>query len=342
VKTAPQRGGAQTPAVSISALQGSQAVLVKCNPKDFADIEATVKQLDSEGAAFGEVTKVIPLLYGDATEAQQALEKTLKKPESAGSRGGELLGDARVSVLTQSNAVVVSGTKEVVARIEGMVKEWDDAGEKGSVPQIIQLKHVEPGQIAASLQDMFAQQPTTQRGKVPPVIIPDEANRSLLVRSSLQDLTVIESLVAKMDLEGRKYENFFVVQVAQGTDVEDLADKVETSVNESAQRRPGQRGRDAPSLTATPDRRTNSIILAGSPSLFADARQLIQAMEKMTPPGGKTIRVISADTVPVDDLKRLIDQLQGDQQGRRGGGGGSRPSGGGTRRPRSEPARPGP
>ncbi len=339
--SAPRAGGTQSPAVTISALQGSQAVLVKCDPKDLADIAAIVKQLDSEGAVFGEVTKIIPLLYGDATEAQQALEKTLKKPDAVGGRGGELLGDARVSVLAQSNAVVVSGTKEVVARIEGMVKEWDDAGEKGSVPQIIQLKHVNAGQIASSLQDMFTRQPATQRAKAAPVILPDEANRTLLVRASAQDMVVIESLVAKMDVAGMTYENFVLVQVAQGTDVEDLADKVETSVNESAQRRPGQSGRDAPSLTATPDRRTNSIILAGSPSLFADARQLIQAMEKMTPPGGKTIRVISADTVPLDDVKRLIDQLQGDQQGRRGGGG-TRPSGSSSRRPRPEPARPGP
>ena len=66
--------------------------------------------------------------------------------------------------------------------------------------------------------------------------------------------------------------------------------------------------------------------------LFDEAEQMIKALEKMGPAGGKTTVVIGPKNIATKDLQRLIEQLTQQQQS---GGGRRKSSGGAAPRPQS-------
>ena len=341
-----QKGGAGH-RISISAVQGSRAILVKCRPDDFSEIEAVVAELDREEALAGDEVRVVSLQYGDAGEMHRALQETFRKP---GGRGKEMIGNIRISLLAQSNALVVSGGKEMVDRIEAQIHELDAAGEQGTIPKMIVLKHAKVGQVLPTLQEMFADGRGRRRGaQPPPIFAANEALNALIVRASPMDLSGIEAVVQSLDTpEAADKQSIRIVQVSQGINVTDLADLVQLAVNEGAAALVGTSSRmSIPRITVTPDTRTSSLILAGTPTLFDNAEEMIRAMEKMGPAGGRATRVVRLNNVRADDIQRVIDQLTGRSSDRSrgrasGGRSSSRPrraTSGGSRSNRSGSSR---
>ncbi len=334
VRSSPRSSGGAPP-ITISALQGSKAVVVKCSPEDFAEIEAVVAELDTEEVMLGEKVSVIILLYADATEVETSLREYLQKP-GGGGRGSELAGDMRLSVLSQSNAIVVSGDGEGVARIEALAQQLDSAGEVGSVPQIIKLEHARAGQLGPLLEEMFAEQRGGgRRDQAPPVIRANDATNELIVRAGPTDFAAIESIVKKLDPPGAALQkNFVLVQMSSGMDVEDLAFKVEEAINEGANKQAGsRRGGDVPSIRITPDKRTMSLIVSGSPELFAEAEEMAHALEKLGPAGGQATVMIRLSNTPAEEFERLIELLKGEESSSGGRSRRSSPSrSGGSRR----------
>ncbi|MFQ5495583.1 MAG: secretin N-terminal domain-containing protein, partial [Phycisphaerae bacterium] len=349
VKSGRQRSG-QGQQPTVSALQGSRTILVKADPEEFGRIAAIVAELDRDDTAAAEEVRVVSLRYEDATAMQAAMQEYLRKP--GGVRANELVGDVRLSVLTQSNALVISGTTAEVDRLEATIEKLDLAGEEGSVPQIIPIEHAHASDIAANLEKMFADAPRGGRGGrsggTPPVIIADEMTKRLIVKAGPSDLTAIKELVRVLDAEGETAETFRLVQVGHGVNVTDLALTVEQSINDSAQRQyAGVPGRQPPTITAVPERRVNGIIFAGSPQLFDNAEKMVRALEEASPPGGRAVRMLRLGSVPAEDIQRLIQRLKGDdgrtgdrsRRGRTGRGRGNRAGRSRSSRQRSNTAR---
>ena len=76
------------------------------------------------------------------------------------------------------------------------------------------------------------------------------------------------------------------MQVAPGINVDDMAVMLEESFNASSRgggrrRRGGQQSQ----LVITPDKRTNSVMLAGAPGLFDKVEAVIRQYEEMSPKG---------------------------------------------------------
>lgn len=331
VRSAPKVQGAEVP-ISVSALKGSKAILVKCSDDDFEAIKAAVAELDREGAIVGEEVRVVTLLYADATEVQESMQKYLKKPGGSGA-AGELVGDTRISVLTQTNALVVSGAKDRVGELVTIIRELDIAGEKGSVPQIMALTHATVGQILPTLQEMFVEGGTSRKGQTPPVIAANETLNALIVRAGPTDMAAIEATVKQLDTpDAAEAKPFRLISVAQGINVEDLAVMLEEAVNAAAAARPGAgRGREAPPVSITPDKRTSTLLVSGNPTKFDEVEQMVRSYEDKGPSKGVGIRVISIGGTPAEEIERLIATLKGESSGRSSSSR-SRPS---SRRPSS-------
>ncbi len=314
--------------LSISALQGSKAILIRCRDEEFTEIESVIAQIDREETLIGDAVRVVSLLYGSADEMLAAMQEYLRKPGAGGARGGsgDLVGGVRISALTQSNALVLSGSLEDVDRVEATLKQLDAAGEKGSVPRVIKLEHAESSDVAPALIEMFTSQRGGTRGRIQPVIIPNDASKSIIVRASATDLAAIDSLIKQLDTDEMDVESFRLVSVSPGRNVTTLADQVESSINQSAQGRSGgSRGRTGgnrgragggrsgtSSLVAMADVRSGTIILAGAPGLFDDAEKLINTLDKLGPQGGLAMRTIRIHKTRSEDLKRLVDTLRRD------------------------------
>ncbi len=325
VRAGTKQVGNQAPPITISAMSGSRALLIKCKAEDFARIMETIKELDTEDVGTGGEVRVVTLLYGDANEIGQALEKYLTNTGGTG-RGPRLMGDARISVMAQSNSIMISAAKEEVERLIEIAKGMDIAGEKGSVPQIIPLKYANVGLILPSVQEIFSETRGGggRRNQPAPIIVADESSNALIVRASPTDLTAIQGIVAQLDtVEKQDKTPFVIIKVATGINVTDLAEQVETTLNETAQAQAGTgRGVRVPSVTITPNLRTNSLLVSGSSAMFGQAEALVRKLEEMGPAGDRVTAIVPLKRTKVDEVQKLIDQLtqQPGEDSRRGGG----------------------
>jgi type II secretory pathway component GspD/PulD (secretin) len=160
---------------------------------------------------------------------------------------------------------------------------------------------------------------------------------ALIVRASPTDVTAIQAVVDKLDIpEAAKASNFRLVKVAATLNVIDLADTVQTSVNEGARMSyPPGRDQLVPAITVIPDRRIHAVVLAGSESLFEQAESLIREMEKTSGTAELDTRILTIRNRQTDDIVRLIERLKGESSST----GRSKRSSGSTSKRSSTPTR---
>ena len=339
VRAGAKQIGNQAPPITISAVGGSRALLIKCKAEDFARIEGTIKELDTETVGTAGEVRVVTLVYSDAGEVATAVKEYLTTTGAGGGRGGKLLGDARISPMTQTNSIMISAAHEEVARLVEVVKTMDIAGEKGSVPQIIPLKYANVGMILPSVQEVFSEtRGGGKRNQPAPVIVADEGSNALIVRASPTDLKAIQGIIDQLDTEDKKDKTpFRIIKVAAGINVTDLAEQVEMTLNETARSQAGSgRGAQVRTVAVTPNVRTNSLVVSGYAAMFDQAEALVRKLEEMGPAGNRVTAVVPLKRTKVDEIQRLIDQLT-QQPGGTGDSrhGGSRPRQ--SSRPRSGP-----
>ncbi|MCH7595400.1 MAG: hypothetical protein IID35_02480, partial [Planctomycetes bacterium] len=318
VRGGKKKGGSS---IAIAALDGSQALLIKSNPKDFERIAETIAELDAPDVSTGGEVRVVTLLYADSAEILAAMQEYLRKSGGGRGRGRELAGGVRISAMKQSNAIMIAGDLEELDRLEGIIDTMDIAGEKGSIPQIIPIQYANAGMLVATLKEMFTEAKGSRgRNYAPPIIVADESSNALIVRAAPADLASILGLIKSIDTEDKKDQTpFKIIKLAAGINVADLADMVQSTINDTAKARAGsgKRGSTVPKISATPDLRTNTITLSGHGSLFADAEAMIHALEEMGPAGGKTTRIVTINRIAVDEVERLIEQLTQQSSGQR-------------------------
>ncbi len=321
----------------------TQSLVVTASEANHKQIELILKEVDTDRAVGGEV-RVIPILYGDATEMVTAVTEMIRKPGGGSGRGAALTGDIRVSVLTQGNAIVISGDKDEVESLEKTVKALDTSGEKSSVPQIVPLSHARVAQMLPTVQAMFeapAGGGSARRNQPPPTITVDEVGNTFIVRGSQTDVAAIKGLVAQLDTpEQASQKPWRVVPVTPGMNLSQLADDIQSLVNESAKAQSsgttGSRTRPPPSVTITPNTRTGTLVLAGSPMLFDQVEELVRDLEKRGPSSADSIRVLDLPNITPEEIEALMEQLTGERAGRSGGARPNTPArpSSGTNRPR--------
>lgn len=101
-----------------------------------------------------------------------------------------------------------------------------------------------------------------------------------------------------------------LIPVAEGVNVIDLAELVETTINEGerirAERYPGM---EPGTLVVTPDVRSNLLVLSGTTPLFEDAQRLTESVVAMGPTGRLSSRFIKIENRSPEEIKRLLDTI---------------------------------
>lgn len=313
------RRGQET--VSITNPQGSNALMIKANPQELEKILAVIDQIEETGGVAGGDLKIIPLRHTDAEEARTILEEYLRKPGAGrGSRGGaDLIGDVRISVSTQNNALVLSGQSAQLEEIASVVAQLDVESAEGGV-QVIRLQHAHAVDIQPQLKELFEQRrggPAGRSGGVQPVIVADHATNSLIVRAGPAELNELKALVEQLDDADLAGEDFRIVQVAPSVNVEDMAATLEETFNAVGRRPGGARGGQEEQLVVTPDKRTNSLLLAGAPDFFDKAEAIVRQYEEMSPKGGQVTRIIRTKNIDVNEAQGVIQDLIEENEGGR-------------------------
>lgn len=334
----PQRGG-----ISITHTAGTDTLLIKAKDSEFEEIMAVLEQLDTPERGPGEI-RTFALKYMDATEMQAILETYLQKPGSStgGRRGGAaggLSGDVRISVSSATNSLVVSGGKDQLDRLAGVIAQIDvEVLDGGNAPVFMKLKYATPSVIEPMLTQVFVDNSRSRGGRgasatqMVPVIVADDASDQLIVRANPTDMSQIRVMVETLDTEESATDTGIkIVQLQPGVDVTELAEMLQELLDADAKikesmgsGRGGKAQVDRVVLSA--DRRTNSILLAGARSRFEEVESLIRTLEKQGPVGGKTAVIIRPKNMSPDEIKGVLEGFMEDNAS------GSRSSGSRSRR----------
>lgn len=314
--------------VSISNPQGSDAILIKANDKEFAQIEPVIASLDVMPDDKNRAARMFTLKYTNADEMQAIVEDYLARPgNNGGRRGGasDLIGDVRITPIPSNNSIVATGSVDAVDRVAALVERIDVEVEgAGNAPKIIHLQKALASDIEPTLTQLFVEQAGQRRGsgrgagsaaQITPVIVANDYANTLIVRASPADYAAIENLAMSLDAEeSDPSSRFKIVQLASAFRAAELAPTIQDTVSQAAakpgaaQGRGNRRGGQS-EFTVQAIEASNSLALAGDPKQIQVAMAMIEQIQAMGPAGGKVSKIIPLGNRDPEEIKRVIDEM---------------------------------
>ncbi|MGI9015400.1 MAG: secretin N-terminal domain-containing protein [Phycisphaerales bacterium] len=177
--------------LSIHADASGNSLIVACTAAMFAEIEATVKQLDALQPAAGQGIFIIELENIDPETATQMIETIgLNKPHAEDSLSRLVTEPITVAPLRGRNAIIVVANPSDRDTIIGILKAFDAQPEFGtSQMRIVRLANADAGAVADIITSMLA--PQDQQSPNPLAQAVQEQVRRLSLRQNGVDGAVI-------------------------------------------------------------------------------------------------------------------------------------------------------
>jgi len=329
--------------VSIIAEPTSNTLLVYCTDATKALIDDIIKEIDVDPST-GSIMEMVPLKFVDATEMLDILTEYLKvaqrSPDSENKQfvpwwadreekteeKTVLAGGMRLKAIDSMNAIIVVGKTDSVRDAVAKIKELDvDRPESGDAPQRIQLASANATELADTLNKVF-NDPNLAKSKgknyVPPIIVAEEATKSLIVRAKVNDFNLIKKMAEGLDkeMEGDTGAGVRVLSVPTGRDLEELARNIEKRINDAENNRRQTQKDYKPSLVSIgADLRSSALVVAGSKGKYEEVKQLVIDLVSMSPAGNTQRRVIPLKSLSPQEAKQLIEQFQQSGKGKSSG-----------------------
>lgn len=332
--------------VSVSADPRTNTVIFTAEAKDVPIVEEQIRRLDIAGAVAEAETYLCR--WGEAETIAATVEAIFGAPGGARpgrpGRPGAATGsttDVRIVPDAATNTIVVWGPLDKRDLIFKKIEELDKLAQRDVAE--IEVHNVAPSQIVSFI-NMFldqgeARRGDPRRGQAPPAaapqIVPNDNAKTLVVRGTPRQVDHVRSLVHSFDNKDMIQQTFKVIEVPMGQDAARLAGEVERIVNQAENELAQASGRRPKQVIIGADDYTNTIIVAGDPTLFGQVETIIGQLGQVRSPSVVT-RVVELRNLSADDAERIITDLQ---QQRRGGTTGTIRRTGGQRPPSATPPR---
>lgn len=229
----------------------------------------------------GLVTRILRLEHVSASDMRAMLESHLQRKDS-------------VSVLEETNHLVITDTAEAVRRVEELVAALDSPG-MARVTEVIPLEHADASALARQISAAFAESqsraqqlltriPAAGNAAPPPAmraptIVPAEHANRLIVSGSQRQLQSVKDLVAKMDIpapSGRSALNAIALNYIKAAD---LAKNITTLLEKFAA------GATDPNLSrriaVEAVESSNALLVNAAPGDFREVQALVEKLDVM-------------------------------------------------------------
>jgi type II secretory pathway component GspD/PulD (secretin) len=322
------RRGASGPPISFASDSNSNALVISAGKADLEGIQKMVEDLDKPATDNVQELRVIPLQYIDAQETLQIMSEYLRKPSAAagrrGSSGSDLIGDIRLQASPTLNALVASGSKEELDRVEQRVLAMDQEVQGAGEPKVIKVMNTTATSLAATLTKIFTDPAQRKAGSrtsqdTIPLIMADEATNSVVVRARSMDYNLIEKMIRQLDQETQGSTDIKVITVSRGVDVTNLARQIEQTVNRGEQLKTRTvKGYVPKEIAVGSDDRASALIVAGAPEMFPTVEKLANELDKKRDNlGGRRALVLPVRTKSAQDIQKVLEQFIEQQNGKK-------------------------
>lgn len=282
--------------VSIVSIGVSNTLMIAAGEEQWEGIRSLLEQFDTEAYSTGRQLYVIPLRNADARNVADALNEGFRAPleqqiqrEQArrqgnqGNQGRQVSPEPPavvidpgetpvVSAEIETNSLIVFATVQDLERIETIAKTLDGEG-AGQLPEarVIALSSGRATRIAQAVQRIFID-PLGRRGPRTPVVFGDDASNMIVFRGSDADFTQVRALVQTLETESSSADVRVRTLVVKGIPASRMRDTLLSSFQVRAQQL-------NEGLGITVDRDSNSLVIAASERLFEEMKEVIETLQ---------------------------------------------------------------
>ena len=220
------------------------------------------------------VTRLIQLEYADA----QIISSTVLRPL--------IPKTSNLTVYSPSNTLILTDSAANIDRLVKIIKILDIPSSLDQL-EVFSLKQADAEEIAQIANSLFNKQTTPQRKKVASAaqsgqVIAYPRTNTLLAIASEDELNLLRSLIATLDIPGEQTRSNINVYYLKNADSETLAktlNEIMTGIKPAAARAktPGK----APTgpVVITADKPTNALLISAAPDQFALLKQVIEKLD---------------------------------------------------------------
>lgn len=302
---------------NIASQDPAQRLLVSTSPDDRSLIlegsEDTLKKVDELAQTLESrfeqdnvVIQTVRLQKATADTVAAAVNETLA------ARGPGIANRARITPVSNSNAILVDGPADSVQDVIKVIKELDAESSGGDIEiRVYKLEHGKARELSQLLNRMLESvvresfRRTRGQGRAsgpgPIVVIsPDERTNSLIVSANPDQFKTIEQLLVTLDQNSAKTDRtvrFVLLKNAR-------AFEVASRLNLLFEDRP--RG-ERPVIEA--DTFGNSVTIIGSKSDIAEAESVISELDQVSREQSIQVRMLVIDNLPAAQVAKMLQSL---------------------------------
>ncbi|MGN0844822.1 MAG: type II secretion system secretin GspD [Kiritimatiellia bacterium] len=257
----------------------------------------------------GLVTRILHLVHVSADDMRKMLETHLGRKDA-------------ISVLQETNHLIITDTAATIRRIEQLVSQLDVPG-MARVTEVIALQHADATKLARQIDAIFSENPSranqlltripatpgsanTLPALRPPSIVPAEHSNSIIVSGSQLQIQKVQALVKELDVSAATGHSRFNVIELQYLNAVDLAKNITTLLEKFAAGNTDSSLLRRISVEAV--EKSNAIIVNAAPEDFREVQNLVQTLDVR--PRQVHISVLIAE-VTDGDAETLGIQLTG-------------------------------
>lgn len=302
------KGANPREALAITVDPRSNTLIVSASPENLAVVKEILKKVDTKDFMGAGDMKVYALKKTRASSLATVLEQFFRAKKA-----GEAIAinaperSIPVSVIPddRANVLLVTGTKESFDVMDRLVQQLDSEEIFSRISfQVFPLKKATATKLQSTLQQIVQNRPPRVKGEpLDPInIVADQWVNALLIGASPEDLTLVASLIQKLDTDAADTGISVQVFPLAKADARRIATTVQALFREGAQ------GAAQMPVSVNADERMNAIVVSAGEADAKRIGDLVKKLDTDQVSRVSEIKVFPLKFARADSLSTILNQ----------------------------------
>ena len=284
-------GQADRDAMAITVDTRSNTLMVSASPDNLGLIKEIIKRVDNPDFIAATDLKIYQLDHARAANLAGVLNQYFQARRTADTavlNAPERSMPVAVIPDTRLNAILATGSKEAIDTLDRIIPQLDSEDRLAQLNfRVFPLKQATAARMQTTLQNLFANRPPRSRGEPsdPITVIADAWVNALIVGAVVEDMSMVDSLIARLDSQ----------QAELGLAVEVIplakADARRIALTVQGLFREGTQGGPIP-IVVTADERVNALVVSAGATDLKRIRDVVAKLDTDQTARVSEIRVI--------------------------------------------------
>jgi type II secretion system protein D len=301
-------GGAKRDALAVAVDRRSNTLIVSASPENLLVIREIIKQVDTKDYAEKTNIRLYSLKHARASSLATVLEQFFRAKQ-AGDSVGVNATERQVPIAVipddRANTLLVTGSKESFDILDRVVAQLDGEDAMARMNfRVFPLKQTTAGKLQETLQKLFVNRPPRTKGEPaePITVVADPWVNALLVGASVDDMSMVTSLIERLDSTQAQLGLTVQVFTLGKADARRVAQTVQGLYREGT---PG--ASSAYPVLVTADERLNAIVVSAGEADLKRIGELVKKLDTDNVARVSEIRVFGLKYARAESLATILN-----------------------------------